>query len=130
MWGNYTDWNKGIRATTEYLELFLKNLLAGEKNELKNRFLHIRWNDGKRDIDPANQDIGLPDGLSEKTKRNIRALFAAFGYGKYLGRTEVMEILSLTASPASALISKMLTFDLIIPVSGHGKGKYIFTNHC
>ena len=27
---NYTDWNKGIRSTTEFLELFLKNLLAGE----------------------------------------------------------------------------------------------------
>ena len=44
---NYTDWNKGIRATTAYLELFLKNLLAGENNELKNRYLHIQWNDEK-----------------------------------------------------------------------------------
>ena len=133
---NYTDWSKGIRATTEYLELFLKNLLAGEKNELKNRYLHIQWNDEKQDIeslkqdiDLSKQDIELPDGLSGKTKKNILRLFDHFGFDQYFGRTEVMETLSLTASPASALISKMLDSNLIIPISGHGKGKYIFTNH-
>ena len=133
---NYTDLSKGIRATAEYLELFLKNLLAEEKNELKNRYLHIHWNDiiqdiggSKQDIGAAKQDIELPDELSGKTKKNILALFDRFGFDQYFGRTEVMETLSLTASPASALISKMLDFGLIIPISGHGKGKYIFPNH-
>ena len=130
---NYTDWTKGIRATTEYLELFLKNLLAGEKNELKNRYLHIQWNNEKQDIENSKQDIGitkqdieLPDGLSGKTKKNIITLFSRFGFEQYFGRTDVMETLSLTASPASALISKMLSYKLIVPISGYGKGKYIF----
>lgn len=127
---------KGIQATAEYLELFLKNLLAGENNELKNRYLHIQWNDEKQDIEnskqdigPAKQDIELPDGLSAKTKKNILALFERFGFDQHFRRTEVMETLSLTASPASALISKMLVSDLIVPISGYGKGKYIFTNN-
>ncbi|MCI8283861.1 MAG: hypothetical protein HFE90_01130 [Firmicutes bacterium] len=38
---NYADLPKGIYETTEYLELFLKNLLLDEKNELKNRNLHV-----------------------------------------------------------------------------------------
>ena len=38
---NYTNLKKGIHETTEYLELFLRNLLLGEDNELKNRSLHI-----------------------------------------------------------------------------------------
>lgn len=38
---NYTDLPKGIYETTEYLELFLKNLLLDEKKELKNRNLHV-----------------------------------------------------------------------------------------
>ena len=38
---NYTNLSKGIHETTEFLELFLKNLLLGETNELKNRNLHI-----------------------------------------------------------------------------------------
>ena len=38
---NYTNLKKGVHETTEYLELFLRNLLLGEDNELKNRNLHI-----------------------------------------------------------------------------------------
>ena len=38
---NYTNLQKGIYETTEYLELFLRNLLLNEKNELHNRELHI-----------------------------------------------------------------------------------------
>lgn len=71
----------------------------------------------------------MSDGLSGKTKKNILRLFDYFGFDQYFGRTEVMETFSLTASPASALIGKMLDSNLIIPISGHGKGKYIFTNH-
>lgn len=38
---NYTNLQKGVHKTTEYLELFLRNLLLGEKNALKNRSMHI-----------------------------------------------------------------------------------------
>ena len=38
---NYTNLQKGVHETTEYLELFLRNLLLNEGNELLNRNLHI-----------------------------------------------------------------------------------------
>lgn len=38
---NYNDLKNGVHATTEYLELFLRNLLLDEKNELHNRAMHI-----------------------------------------------------------------------------------------
>ena len=38
---NYNDLKNGVFETTEYLEKFLRNLLLGEKNILKNRDLHI-----------------------------------------------------------------------------------------
>ena len=38
---NYTNLPKGIHETIEYLEAFLRNLLLDEKNELRNRNLHI-----------------------------------------------------------------------------------------
>ena len=31
---NYTNLKKGVHETTEYLELFLRNLLLGEQNEV------------------------------------------------------------------------------------------------
>ena len=38
---NYNNYPKGIQATDEYLVLFFRNLILGEKNTLKNRDLLI-----------------------------------------------------------------------------------------
>ena len=56
---NYTNLQKGIYETTEYLEAFLRNLLLGERNELHNRNLHISGvlNIGKVDIEDRKVDI-------------------------------------------------------------------------
>ena len=130
---NYNDLSKGIRETTKYLELFLRNLLLGETNELKNRYTHIRWKDkkqdidtSKQDIDTSKQDIEIPDSVTNKTKQHIQRLFEEFEYERFFGRTEVMHILKITASPASALIKKMLDLGVICPIKGKGKGKYLF----
>lgn len=42
---NYNNLQKGIHENLEFLEKFFRNLLLGEHNELKNRFLHIRAKD-------------------------------------------------------------------------------------
>ncbi len=137
---NYNDLSKGIRETTKYLELFLRNLLLGETNELKNRYTHIRWKDKKQDIGSSKQDIGpikqdidsskldieIPDSVTNKTKQHIQRLFEEFEYERFFGRTEVMNILKITASPASALIKKMLDLGIVYPMKGKGKGKYLF----
>ena len=38
---NYNDWQNGIHATTEFLELFFENLLMNAGHDLKNRYMHI-----------------------------------------------------------------------------------------
>ena len=130
---NYNNYISGIRETTEYLERFLRNLLLGERNELRNRDMHISGVLGKQDIEPEKQDIqtqkqdiGMPDGVKPKTKAHIGKLFAAFGHDKIFGRTDVMRLLGLTASPASELLRKMHQLGLTEAVTGRGKGKYVF----
>ena len=46
---NYSNIQYDIKETTEYLERFFRNLLMGEKNELKSRYMIIgtSWNEGK-----------------------------------------------------------------------------------
>ena len=57
---NYTNLQKGIHETTEYLELFLRNMLLNEHNELHNRNMHISGllKDTKVDIGTSKVDIG------------------------------------------------------------------------
>ena len=131
---NYSNYASGIRETTEYIEIFLRNLLLGENNELRNRDMHIIRNlekpdigAGKQDIQTQMQDIQISGSLTSKTKAHIVALFHAFGYNTIFGRTDAMMILGITASPASELLRKMLGIGLIRPVTGKGKGKYTFT---
>ena len=54
---NYNDLKNGIHETTEYLELFLRNLLLNEKNELHNRSMHISGMFKEVDIEGAKVDI-------------------------------------------------------------------------
>lgn len=130
---NYNNYISGVRETTEYLERFLRNLLLSERNELHNRDMHISGVLGKQDIAPEKQDIQtrkqdieIPDTVKPKTKTHIEKLIAAFGDKTIFGRTEVMKVLELTASPASELLKKLLQLGLIEAVTGKGKGKYVF----
>lgn len=38
---NYNDWQNGVHATTDFLEMFFENLLMNAGHELKNRYMHI-----------------------------------------------------------------------------------------
>ena len=144
---NYTNLQKGIHETTEYLEVFLRNLLLNEKNELHNKNLHISGilNEEKVDIgdtkvdiknekvDIQDQKVDIESVLSEKgsdfsikTTVHIHRLFEKFGFDEVFGRSAVMELLELKGSGASKLLSDLVQADIIEPVSGHGKGKYKF----
>ena len=137
---NYTNLQKNIHETTEYLEVFLRNLLLNEKNELHNRNLHISGllNDKKVDIedgkvDIADKKVDIESMLSEKgndfsakTTVHIHRLFEKFGFEEVFGRSAVMELLELKGSGASKLLSNLVQADIIEPVSGYGKGKYKF----
>ena len=146
---NYTNLQKGIYETTEYLEVFLRNLLMNENNELHNRDLHISGllNAEKVDIESKKVDIGsgkvdiqdkkvdIESVLSEKGKDfsiktavHIRRMFEKFGYDEVFGRSAVIELLDLKNSSASKFLSNLVQADIIEPVSGHGKGRYKFKN--
>ena len=121
---NYNDLKNGVHETTEYLEMFLRNLLLDEKNELHNRSMHISGvfeevdiENTKVDIESEEVDIentkvdirnkllSFSDTISEKTINHTVEIFSKHGKEDYFGRTIVEDI---------------------VPVTGHGKGKYRF----
>lgn len=124
---NYNDISNNIHETTEYLEIFLRNLILGEKNELQSRYLHIRWkiSEQKPDIGTQKPDIKLVN-VTDKTKNHINLLLDTFGENNIFGRSDVKSVTGLESSRASELIALMLDREIIKPVKGHGKGKYKF----
>jgi fido (protein-threonine AMPylation protein)/DNA-binding CsgD family transcriptional regulator len=95
---NYSNREKGISPDMTYLENFLRNLVLGEDNELKNRHLHISYHGDKTQapkgqIDTLNvtleeravlncisqnnrctqKEIALAIGKSERTVKRIMA---------------------------------------------------------
>ena len=133
---NYNDLKNGIHETTEYLELFLRNLLLNENHPLHNRTLHVSGmfkETEKPDIGTEKADIGIakPDiekMFQSKTVSYILKLREAFPGQSIFGRSDVMSIIDIKPSRASDLLKDMVEHRIIEPVSGNGKGKYRFRN--
>ena len=138
---NYNDLKNGIHETTEFLELFLRNLLLNESNPLHNRTLHISGafketekpdiENTKADIEALKADIealkaDIEKIFQPKTAGHILKLREAFPGQTIFGRSDVMRVIDIRASRASDLLREMTEHGIIEPVSGHGKGKYRF----
>lgn len=131
---NYNDLKNGIHETTEYLELFLRNLLLNESHPLHNRTLHISRTfkeSEKPDIEIAKPDIealksDIEKKFQPKTVSHILKLHEAFPDQAIFGRSDVMSVIAIKSSRASDLLREMVEQNVIEPVSGHGKGKYRF----
>lgn len=145
---NYNDLKSGVHETTEYLELFLRNLLLDEKNELHNRTMHISGllnGDSKVDIEKSKVDIDqqkvdieqskvdIKDKLVQcnkklmgKTLDHIVTIYDSYGDNQIFGRMQVESVTGLKPARASQLIKTMVDNNLVEPVQGHGKGKYRF----
>ena len=138
---NYNDLKNGIHETTEFLELFLRNLLLNEDHPLHNRTLHISGTfepSEKVNIDSQKADIEREKVNIEGQKVNIAVAFLAktashvyklleeFGFQTVFGRSDVQEVLGLKATRGTALLREMAEKGFIESVAGFGKGKYRF----
>ncbi|MBQ7171050.1 MAG: Fic family protein [Clostridia bacterium] len=130
---NYNNLQKNVHETTEFLELFLRNLLLGENRPMQNRTMHISkafkqdFEEVKQDSKSAKQDFDrlIAAGISVRSTNNILKLMKTFGFEKPFGRTDIANELGITKSPASELLSKLLAIEAVIPAST-GRGKYRF----
>ena len=119
---NYNNFKEGVHETTEYLELFLRNLLLDEKNELHNRSMHISGL-FKADIDNAKANIekllaNIDEKIKNKTVMHVIALYEECGRDNIFGRSIVERVTGLKSTRASEIINLMLENDVIESVKG------------
>ena len=119
--------------------IFLRNLLLDEKNPLLNRSMHISGLfENKVDIESAEVDIesvkvdirnkmlSFSNKISDKTINHAIEIYLCYGKEQIFGRSMVEDVTGLRSSAASKLIKLLSDSDVIISVTGHGKGKYRF----
>ena len=131
---NYNDLKNGIHETTEFLELFLRNLLLNENHPLHNRSLHISGlfstsekaniEDEKANIE--RKKVNIEDVFTVKTASHICKLLDKFGFQTIFSRSDVQKILNLKPTRSTELLREMAEQEIIEPVTGYGKGKYRF----
>ena len=104
-----TVWNKKATFGKE------KDGLSVEKaiEEYKNLLVKIIENAVKSKI------------LTPRTSENIKKVVGNFQFRQIFGRKEIKEELGYGDSKAGKMIGLMQSLDIIVPVEGKGKGKYI-----
>ena len=116
---NYTDLKNDIHETTVYLERFIRNLLLGENNELKNRYLHINHLfEGNAEI---NAGINAEIKISEKQKKIILMLKE----NPYCTIKEISDKLEVNHSTVERNIKKLRENGIVERVGAKKDGKWI-----
>ena len=138
---NYNNLKDGIHETTEFLELFLRNLLLDENHPLHNRTMHIsstlnkpteanigdqKANIGYQKANIGDQKANIGDAFSAKTAAHVCKLLETFGFQTIFSRSDVQKTLGLKPTRSTALLKEIAEKGFIEPVTGHGKGKYRF----
>ena len=112
------------------LQTIVKN---GERNEkMPIEAQKVPIDPPKVPIDPPKVPIEkLIDekSISEIMKRSIVDFYNGIEPNRIFGRKEVSEILGYSDRNAGKIIAFMKTLDIIEPVKGKGKGKYIFKSN-
>ena len=69
---NYRNVKNGIYEDMSFLEAFLRNLLMGEQNELKNRYMHIRWDETTHSNEKQHIQQHIQQHIADETKRFLQ----------------------------------------------------------
>ena len=99
---NYNNMPKGIFATTQHLEAFFRNLILGEQNELKNRYLHVSaesqsatGNEPKCNICTLNctlEELALLNFIKEKPNATQKEIAVHIGKSERTVKTMTVKL--------------------------------------
>ena len=120
---NYTDLKNYIHETTVYLERFIRNLLLGENNELKNRYLHINhlFEENAEIKAEINAGINAEIKISEKQQKIILMLKE----NPYCTIKEISDKLDVNHSTVERNIKKLRENGIVERVGARKDGKWI-----
>ena len=129
---NYKNVVKGIDYTPIYLERFFRNLLLGESNELRNRYLLINSPGNLQELIPSSTPSSTPSSCVETGNEKIIRLVKALGMTQLsvkemllaVGLKDRMNFLEYSLKPA---IKEGFVAQLYPDKPHHPRQKYLLT---
>ena len=118
---NYTNIKKGIYMNTEYLELFFRNLLLCEQNELKNRYTHIRYSE----VLPESSCGGQKNkGGQKKWSETTQKIFDLIKANPDISRHQLCDELGINPSAVQKHVEKLKAENVIKRAGGTRGGHW------
>lgn len=110
---NYNNIKKDVHENLTYLEKFFRNLLLGEHNELKNRFLHLNY---KTSENVVAQKVNV------KVNVNQQKILDAIRKNPYITQSELSVILGISKVHVNKNMVKMQELGLIKRIGADKNG--------
>ncbi|MDH8701729.1 fido (protein-threonine AMPylation protein) [Dysgonomonadaceae bacterium PH5-43] len=129
---NYQNIQKGVKRNTEYLELFFRNLLMGEKNELINRNMLIQAPQEILKNDSKKLDRTSTEQLTEQLSEKEKSVIAAIAH-EQISLKELMDIIGIKHRPTflenyiNPALERGLIRTLYTQTPNHPRQKYLLT---
>ena len=134
---NYTNMQKGIYMNTEYLEKFFRNILLDENNELKNRYIHIDYDEyiKKFGDNQKSSEINQPINDTQKSHESHskvtvnltvvqQDIITAIKQNQFVSQTEIAKELSLARETVNRNMKKMQEQGIIQRIGADKNGRW------
>ncbi len=123
---NYNNLKLGVHETTEYLELFLRNLLLGEDHEMHNRVMHISgsFSPVSEQDDPINDPINDPIKLSDRERQLLQQLRRE----PDLTRRELAEVMQCSESTVKRILQRLSERKVLRRIGSRKTGEWVIND--
>ena len=119
---NYSNIQYGIKETTEYLERFFRNLLMGEKNELKSRYMIIgsSW----KEESTQETTTSTPKSTQETSMSTQERIIEEIRKHPFTTREQLAQVIGITPDGVKKQLDKLKKMGKIRHVGATKKGHW------
>ncbi len=127
---NYSNIQYGIKETTEYLERFFRNLLMGEKHELKNRYMIIgsSWGEHKstqeNEFSTQETAVSTQEIPSNTQQTTVERIIEEIRKHPFTTRELLAEVIGITPDGIKKQLDKLKKAGKIRHVGATKKGHW------
>lgn len=109
---NYSNFDKDIYETTEFLEKFFSNIILGSRYELKNRYLHVDYSQGAK--------MALWNGTLDEKR-----VMSLIKNNPKITQQEISDATGISLRTVKRIISRLQSENILTRINGRRYGEWL-----